>query len=147
MSNQNHIWSFSSVGGVNRVNLESGKDIEALEHLDQKLWTALSCPVYGLEIDYKTLELIDEDKDGQIKVAEVLNAIKWISSVINNTDDLLKQASLFPLSAINTKTEEGKTLLSSAQIILKNLGKPDANGLSVEDTSDTVRIFANTAFN
>ena len=147
MSNQNHIWSFSSVGGVNRVNLESGKDLEALEHLDQKLWTALSCPVYGLEIDYKTLELIDEDKDGQIKVAEVLNAIKWISSVINNTDDLLKQASLFPLSAINTKTEEGKTLLSSAQTILKNLGKPDANGLSVEDTSDTVRIFANTAFN
>jgi hypothetical protein len=147
MSNQNHIWSFSSVGGVKRVNLESGKDLEALEYLDQKLWTALSCPVYGLEIDHKTLELIDEDKDGQIKVAEILAAIKWISSVINNTDDLLKQASFFPLSAINTQTDEGKILLSSAQTILRNLGKPDANGLSVEDTSDTVKIFANTAFN
>ncbi len=147
MSNQNHIWSFSSVGGVKRVNLESGRDLEALEHLDQKLWTALSCPVYGLEIDYKTLELIDDDKDGQIKVAEVLSAIKWISSVIKNTDDLLKQDSIFPLSAINSQTEEGKTLLSSAQTILRNLGKPDANGLSVEDTSDTVKIFANTAFN
>jgi hypothetical protein len=129
------------------VNLESGKDLEALEYLDLKLWTALSCPVYGLEIDHKTLELIDEDKDGQIKVAEILAAIKWISSVINNTDDLLKQASFFPLSAINTQTDEGKILLSSAQTILRNLGKPDANGLSVEDTSDTVKIFANTAFN
>ena len=147
MSNQNHIWSFSSVGGVKRVNLESGKDLEALEYLDQKLWTALSCPVYGLEIDHKSLELIDIDKDGQIKVTEVLTAIKWISSVINNTDDLLKQASIFPLSAINTKTEEGKMLLSSAQTILRNLGKPDSNSLSVEDTSDIVKIFANTAFN
>jgi hypothetical protein len=63
MSNQNHIWNFSSVGGVKRVNLESGKDLEALEYLDQKLWTALSCPVYGLEIDHKTLELIDEDNN------------------------------------------------------------------------------------
>jgi hypothetical protein len=147
MSNQDHIWNFSSVGGVKRVNLESGKDLEALEYLDQKLWTALSCPVYGLEIDHKTLELIDEDKDGQIKVAEILAAVKWISSVINNTDDLLKQESFFPLSAINCQTEEGKTLLSSAKTILRNLGKVDANGLSVEDTSDTVKIFANTAFN
>ena len=147
MSNTNHIWNFSSVGGVKRVNFESGKDIIALEHLDQKLWTALSCPVYGLEIDHKTLELIDQDKDGQIKVSEILTAIKWITSVINNNDDLLKQETQFPLSSINSNSEEGKVLLASAKTILKNLGKPDASTLSVEDTSDTVKIFANSAFN
>jgi hypothetical protein len=74
MSHSNHTWNFSSVGGVKRVNFKSGKDILALENLDQKLWTALSCPVYGLEIDHKTLELIDEDHDGQIKVSEILSA-------------------------------------------------------------------------
>ncbi len=147
MSNTNHIWNFSSVGGVKRVNFESGKDIIALEHLDQKLWTALSCPVYGLEIDYKTLELIDQDKDGQIKVSEILAAIKWITSVINNNDDLLKQETQFPLSSINSNSEEGKVLLASAKTILKNLGKPDASTLSVEDTSDIVKIFENSAFN
>ena len=31
------------IGGVNRVNLETGQDLVALEQLDQKLWTALSC--------------------------------------------------------------------------------------------------------
>ena len=58
-----HIWQFSRVGGVNRVNLDRGSDLLSLEYLDQKLWTALSCPVHGLEIDPKTLELIDKDKD------------------------------------------------------------------------------------
>ena len=35
-----HVWQFSRVGGINRVNLYSGNDLLALEHLDQKLWTA-----------------------------------------------------------------------------------------------------------
>jgi hypothetical protein len=51
MTSTHHEWSFSSVGGVKRVNFDSGKDILALEQLDQKLWTALSCPTFGLEID------------------------------------------------------------------------------------------------
>lgn len=147
MSNHNHIWNFSSVGGVKRVNLETGKDLEALEYLDQKLWTALSCPVYGLEIDHRSLELIDEDKDGQIKVPEILTAIKWISQLVNNTDELLQKNSFLPLSSINTSNEQGKVLLASAKTILKNLGKEDSLEISVEDTSDIVKIFANTVFN
>jgi len=147
MSYKNHTWSFSSVGGVKRVNFESGQDIVALEQLDQKLWTALSCPVYGLEIDSKTLELIDEDKDGHIRVAEILTASKWISGVIKNPDDLLKQDAVFPLSAINEHNDEGKILLASAKTILKNLGKADTTVLTVEETSDVTKIFKGTAFN
>jgi hypothetical protein len=147
MAIKNHTWSFSSVGGVKRVNFESGQDIVALEQLDQKLWTALSCPVHGLEIDSKTLELIDEDKDGQIRVTEILSAAKWITTVINNPDDLLKQEAAFPLSAINDNNEEGKILLASAKTILRNLGKPDATVLTVEETSDIKKIFAGTALN
>ena len=142
-----HVWSFSTIGGVKRVNLESGSDLVHLHELDPKLWTALSCPASDLEIDRKTLELIDEDKDGQIRVPEILSAIDWIVSVINNPDDLLKQAGEFPLLAINTDTVQGKQLLDSAKTILKNLGKESATSLFVEDTSDTARIFAGTLFN
>jgi hypothetical protein len=143
----NHTWNFSTVGGVKRVNLESGKDLVALEYLDQKLWTALSCPVHGLGIDPKTLELIDTDKDGQIRVPEILAAVKWITSLVKNPDDLLKQESVFPLAVINEQTEEGKILLLSAKTILKNLGIPNATSLTVEETSDTNKIFAASKFN
>ncbi|MCC6372297.1 MAG: hypothetical protein IT236_14940 [Bacteroidia bacterium] len=147
MENKNHTWSFSSVGGVKRVNLESGKDLMALGSLDQKLWTALSCPVQGLEIDSKTLELIDSDGDGRIRVPEILEAVKWITSVINNPDDLLKQENNLPLSVINQNSEEGKSLYASAKQILQNLGTPDATSINVAQTSDTTAIFAKTQFN
>lgn len=144
---QQHTWSFSTVGGVKRVNLESGSDLLNLEYLDQKLWTALSCPVNNLEIDPQTLALIDLDHDGQIRVPEILAAVKWITEILRNADDLLKQEAVFPLSAINADTEIGRTLLSSAKVILKNLGKEDAETLTVSETSDTASIFAVSRFN
>jgi hypothetical protein len=142
-----HTWHFSRVGGVNRVNLESGADLIHLGDLDQKLWTALSCPVYGLEIDFKTLELIDTDNDGKIRVPEVIAAVKWLTALIKNPDELLTDPAKLPLSSINDSTEEGRNLLESARQILSNLGKPDAEEISTEETSDTVRIFADTKFN
>lgn len=147
MKKSNHVWSFSTVGGVKRVNLESGSDLIHLEELDQKLWTALSCPVNGLEIDKKTLEIIDADKDGQIRVPEIIEAVNWITSVLRNPDDLLKQESVFSLTSINESTELGKNLLDSAKIILKNIGKEGSTTLTVEETSDTEKIFAGTKFN
>lgn len=142
-----HIWNFSTVGGVKRVNLDSGADLIHLNQLDQKLWTALSCPVYGLEIDHKTLALIDTDNDGQIRVPEVLEAVKWITSILKTPDSLLSADAVFPLSAIDETTEEGRKILSSANIILRNLGKEHADSLTVEDTSDMEQIFMAARFN
>jgi len=147
MGKDNHTWSFSMVGGVKRVNIESGDDLVNLEHLDPKLWTALSCPVNDLEIDKKTLEIIDGDNDGQIRVREIIDAVNWITSVLKDPGDLLKKEAALPLLAINDNTEQGKILLDSAKVILKNLGKEDATTLSVDETSDTVTIFAGTRFN
>lgn len=129
------------------MNIDSASDLVHLKDLDPKLWTALSCPITGLEIDPKTLELIDTDNDGQIKVPEVLDAVNWMVSVLKNPGDLLKQDAHFPLSAVNEKTEEGKTLLESAKIILNTLGKTHDQTLTVEETGDTKKIFATTLFN
>ncbi len=147
MKASSHVWNFSTVGGVKRVNLESGADLVHLGELDPKLWTALSCPVDGLEMDRKTLELIDTDHDGQIRVPEILAAVRWITSVIKNPDDILKGESGLPLSAILDQSEPGISLLSSAKTILKNLGKPDQETISVHETSDTQKIFEGTRFN
>ena len=65
--NSGYDWSYSSFGGVVRVNVRNGEDIAHLGELDQKLWTVLSCPVKGLEFDEKTLQMLDTD----YRVAEV----------------------------------------------------------------------------
>ena len=147
MEATNHIWQFSRVGGVSRVNLETGADLLALEDLDQKLWTALSCPVHGLEIDPDTLTLVDADKDGKIRVPEIIEAVKWITSLIKDPNDLVRPNGALPLSAINDDTPLGKSLLASTKQILNYIGKPDETSITVEETSDTVAIFASTKFN
>lgn len=140
-------WKYSSIGGVVRVNITSGKDIASLGQLDQKLWTVLSCPATGLEFNQKTLSLLDSDNDGKIRAAEVIAASKWITSVLKNPDLLLKGDDVLPLDAINTENPEGAALYKSAKQILANLGKADADSISLADTSDSVAIFAGTTLN
>jgi len=57
-------------GGVDQPRLDTGADLLDLENLDQKLWVALSCPVKGLDLDEKTLALIDTDRDGRVRANE-----------------------------------------------------------------------------
>lgn len=147
MKHKSHIWNFVRIGGVNRVNLNSGSDLQHLAELDQKLWTALSCPVNGLEIEPKTLQLIDSDDDGKIRVPEILAAVDWTLSLIKNPDDLLLRGQIMPVAAINDATEEGKILKASALQILSNLGKEGQESLSIAETSDVQAIFAQTLFN
>lgn len=145
-SNGNYDWKFSTVGGVTRVNIESGQDILHLDELDRKLWTALSCPLKGLEIDEKTMTMLDTNGDGKIHIEEIVAASKWLTSVINDPELLLKRSSVLPFSAFNTSNEEGLHLLETSKQILENLGL-EKNEISVADVSDSIAIFAKTRFN
>ncbi len=147
MKNSRHPWKFFRAGGFDQVRLESGADLTALAQLDQKLWIALSCPVEGLEFDRKTLEMIDSDGDGRIRVPEIIAAVEWSTSMLKNPDDLLKGASELPLTAIDDGSLDGSRLLASAKHILANLGKEDTPAISLTDTTDTARIFSQTRFN
>ncbi len=142
-----HSWTFFRAGGLDQVSLQNGADLRALDQLDQKLWVALSCPTRGLEFDARTLELIDTDKDGRIRVPEILAAVRWAGLHLKNLDDVVAGGHALPLSAINDANESGAKLLLSARHILKNLGRPDATAITLEDTTDTGRIFAQTQFN
>lgn len=142
-----YLWKFFRAGGFDQVRLDTGADLMALDKLDQKLWVALACPASGLEFDSRTLALIDSDKDGRIRVPELIAAAKWAGNCLKDPSDLLKGAPELPLKAINDSCAEGKQLLASARQILANLGKKEALVISLEDTADTARIFAQTHFN
>ena len=145
-SNGNYDWKFSTVGGVTRVNIESGQDILHLDELDRKLWTALSCPLKNLEIDEKTMTMLDTNGDGKIHIEEIVAASKWLTKVINDPELLLKREAFIPFSAFNTNDEEGAHLLETSKQILENLGL-EKNEISVADVSDSIAIFAKTRFN
>ena len=143
---ENYNWKYASVGGSVRVKLESGADIANLAELDRKKWTVLSCPTTGLEFDEKTLKLLDADGDGRIHVDEVIAASQWVTGVLKNPDLLLKGQDFLSFSDFNTESEEGAKLEKSARQILSNL-KIEKDGISLAETSDNEKIFAETQFN
>ena len=83
-------WKFATIGGNTRVQLSSGEDIRHLGELDQKMWTVLSCPTQGFEMDEKTLTMLDLDGDGHVKVNEIVAASEWLCAVLKTPDILLK---------------------------------------------------------
>lgn len=146
MSEKKHQWEFCSVGGVVRVKIDRGEDIAHLGELDQKLWTVLSCPTISIDFDRTTLGMLDSDNDGMIRVAEVVAAAQWLTSVLKNNDILLEGRSEIPLDCIDTQSPSGLRLYNSARQILANLGL-EKDSISIEDASDSVKIFSGTKLN
>ncbi len=145
-SPETYPWQFASVGGAVRVKIQSGEDIRHLGELDRKMWTVLSCPVTGLEFDARTLQLIDVDADGKIRVDEVIKTAQWLTRVVKNADQLLQESDELAFADFNENDPDGARLLSSARQILKNL-KLEKESIGLADTADNVKIFADTQFN
>ena len=95
-----HTWTYANIGGSTRVVIKSGKDIQHLAELDEKLWTVLACPVSGLEIPDESLALIDNNHDAKIHIADVIATAQWLCNTLQNPDVLLKGKDSLPLDAI-----------------------------------------------
>ena len=142
-----HLWQFFRAGGFDQVKLQTGADLMNLDQLDQKLWVALACPIAGIEFDSKTAALIDTDADGRIRAQELIAAIRWAGSMLKDSDDLVKGRDGVALSAMTEALPEGRQILGSARVILRQLGKAAAEVITVEDASAAAKSFANTVFN
>ena len=139
-------WEFENIGGSSRVKITRGEDIAHLSELDPKMWTVLSCPVTGLEIDEKSLSFMDTDGDGKIRINDVIATSQWITGVLKNADLLLEGKDQIDLEELDLENECGKKLYNSAKQILINLGK-EGSVISLSDTTDGAAIFAKTRFN
>lgn len=136
------VWKFHRIGDVDQVMLCDADDLRRLPELDLKLWMALSMPTQGLRFDPKTSALIDADNDGRIHPEEILAAVKWACDAVHDPAILLKGQEEVPISAIR----DGE-LAASARQVLANLGKANAEAISLADVTDLTKIFSQTLFN
>lgn len=143
---KNYKWEFDNIGGSSRVRIDSGEAIAHLAELDPKMWTVLSCPVSGLEIDEKSLKYMDTDSDGKIRVNDVIAVAQWATGALKNADLLLEGKDSIDIEQFDLENEAGKKLHGSARQILENLGK-EGGVISLADTADIAAIFAKTRFN
>jgi hypothetical protein len=141
-----HAWRFFRAGGVDQVQLTRGADLANLGELDQKLWVALACPVEGLEIDARTLHLIDSDGDNRVRSPELVAAARWATSLLKNADSLTKGTAL-ALDNLEPKQAEAQEILTTAKALLAATGKADAKEIGVGDIAGAIEAFAKQPFN
>jgi hypothetical protein len=140
-------WTFEYVGGIDQVALAKGEDLRHIAELDPKLWAALSCPASGLEFDQRTLTLVDSDRDGRIRIPEIVDAVEWACARLKDPAGMVGCADELPLDAIDADAPEGKRILLTAREILDNLGKKDAASLTQEDVSSAILHASEKIFN
>ena len=142
-----HTWRFFRAGGFDQVRLDSGKDLLALERLDQKLWVALACPIDNVHFDLRTLKLIDTDEDRRVRASELIAAIKWTISLLKNPDDLVSSPEKLSIQAINDSCDEGRLLVAAGRNALAALGKKDTDEIYVADTEALEKVLSQRIYN
>lgn len=123
-TNMGYKFTFANVGGATRVKIQSGDDIRHLRELDEKMWTAQSCPVAGLEMDEADLKLMDLDNDGFIHVTEVVRTAEWLCGALNDAETLMQATDKIALSnikdeallAVATEVAAGKDAITLADV-------------------------------
>jgi len=99
-------------------------------------------PTDGIDLDPRTAALIDSDGDGRIRPGEVLAAVDWICSSLEDPGEILSPGDSVRLTSI-----KDSSLAASARSLLDNLGRGGAAAVSLSDVTDRGRAFAETLFN
>ncbi len=137
-----HRWQFFRAGAVDQVSLRDGADVLSLPDLDQKLWVALAMPTTGVDIDSETLTLLDSNKDGRIRVQDIVDAVAEIKRSFKSPTDVLTSKDAVKLSAI-----ADDKIVAAAKRMLADLNKKEADSISIEDVNAVTKAFADTTLN
>lgn len=135
MASAAHAWQFFRAGGFDQARIDTAADLQSLADLDQKLWVALSCPVKGIEFDARTLQFIDTDNDGQVRAPELIAAVAWAFDRLTNPEVLVQQKNGIPLALIRSDDAPGQLIKAAASALAAELGKTDADLLTVDEAS------------
>ena len=114
---EKHLWRFVQNGGLIQPQISTIDDVLNLENLDPKMWTALACPVSGLEFSEETLTLLDSDKNGRVRIPEILSVINYIKKYFSNPQVIMTEGESIPIDALSSNNFDcGHSAKDSAMI-------------------------------
>ena len=146
--NNQHSYHFMQNGGLIQAKISTIDDVLNLSDLDPKMWTALACPVQGLEFSEETLSVLDTDKNGRVRQPEILQAVDYIKKYFARPEIIMQKGDSIPLDAMSSEPFDcGHSPLESAKSVLEILGKGDAGELKLQDLGVNDKLFAPDVFN
>lgn len=103
-------YGFYRMARTTQAALKCGADIEHLRELGRRYWLVLSRPVGANVPQNAVAHLLDTDKDGRIRIPEVLAAVDWLKPRLNTFDILFAASSKLAVTDIRHDTPEGDVL-------------------------------------
>lgn len=147
-TNKGHNWHFLQNGGLIQVQISNIDDVLNLDSLDPKMWTALACPACGLEFSEETLNLLDNDKNGRVRIPEILSVVEYIKKYFSRPQIIMEEGDAIPLDALSEIPFDcGHSPLESARAVLKILNKETAQEICYDDVCATDKLFTPQAIN
>jgi len=135
-------WTFARIGGVDQVVIKRGEDIANLADLDQKLWAALAMPAAQPGIR-ESLEYLDADKDGKIRVPDILRCVEEFKAKLKSLDCLLDGSD--KLSATQISDEGIKATI--AEVLSINGGAAGDTSVDLATLDKAIASFSALSFN
>lgn len=118
------------------------EDLFSIPDLDERLWMATSCPVFGLNGDPVFLRFLDANDHGRILSDEVREAIRWMKDRLMPDVSWTDCRTRLPLRLIRTDHPDGKALYDTARRVLENLDVGEAEGIALDQIRNRQRILA-----
>lgn len=145
---ENHTWKFVQNGGLIQAQISTIDDVLNLDKLDPKFWTALACPVSGLEFSEETLNLLDSDKNGRVRVPEILSVVEYIKKYFAKPEIIMEVGDSIPLDALgDCDFCAGHSPKESAKSVLEILGKSDVTEICYDDVASSDKLFSSFVIN
>lgn len=128
---------FDIYGKTCQLRVENADDLGRILKLDESLWVATSAPAGVFRCDQTFLRLMDNNDDGRINTREVREAIRWMLGILEDSSMVADNMDTVPIAVMRDDTREGRALADSARSILKTVGTPEEENISL----DAVRRF------
>ena len=138
---------FQKIAGSRQIVIKTARDLAAAAALDPAHWAVTGMPTDTIIYDQDFLDLVDSDKNKRIRPEELRSAIIWLLGMMKDHSGIESGSQILKLSAVNEKAEDAEAILSSARIILKNLGEEAKDEISLEQVMNRSNLVLNSCGN
>lgn len=135
---------FNPLGGIPQLQLDTAEEIGRIGELDRARWAATSVLCDQLFTDPGFLAYMDDDKNGRVRVDEVLAARVWLWDRLSGRDGITQRSDTLRLADLDTSKADAKKLHSLAGRLLTKLGNTASEAITLQQVRGFEASYAKT---
>lgn len=124
---------FNRYGRALHLRIDHATDLRQVLTLNEAHWVATSAPVVTINADRRFLALLDEDRDGRIRVEEVRKAVSWLLTHLVDPDAIRAGNTVLRLENIQRQAPNGEAIHRAATKVRRRTGDRERPSITLSD--------------